>query len=182
MFGQREFWKRKRKPPENLAMFQCFWFLFLCILFIYCLLLTILFVHFYACTSISIHFIQLFSICAFLLCSSTFFLCAFLLYSALLACISTMLKHFSACISIMLQHFLLCASLLYSSTASRWKGHESSTFLRAFLLCSSTFCLHCLHAFLPKAPEPQHQKPGSKDAYPSTKTSAPKAWQQRRGP
>ena len=36
----------KRYTPENLAMFQCFWFLFLCILFIYCLLLTILFVYF----------------------------------------------------------------------------------------------------------------------------------------
>ena len=39
-------------------MFQCFWFLFLCILFIYCLLLTILFVHFYACTSSTFLFVH----------------------------------------------------------------------------------------------------------------------------
>ena len=63
----------------------------------------------------------------------------------------TVLYSSTVCISTMFQHFFLCASLLYSSTASRWKGHEPSTFLCVhlcvhFYYAQALFCMHFYYA------------------------------------
>ena len=63
----------------------------------------------------------------------------------------TVLYSSTVCISTMFQHFFLCASLLYSSTASRWKGHETSTFLCVhlcvhFYYAQALFCMHFYYA------------------------------------
>ena len=119
-------------------------------------------VHFYCipalCACISIMF-KHFSACISIMFQH--FLCAHsYCIPALLACISTMLKHFSACISTMLQHFFACAFLLYSSTACVHFYYAQNTFLRAFLLCSSTFLrtfLPCPSTFSMRVPiAPQH--------------------------